>query len=74
MKRNVDDRIAWMAVKGGNFLVKSFYFKMFQGRLEGGCYLEFMGSKKSKFFCLGSNLERDLTYGQYEEVRLEFGE
>ena len=29
-------------------------------------YLEFLGSNKSEFFCLGSNLERDSNYGQLE--------
>ena len=37
-------------------------------------YLEFLGSNKSEFFCLGSNVERDSNYGHSEEGRVDFGE
>ena len=46
------------------------WFRFFPSK----AYLKFLGSNKSGFFCLGSNLEGDSNYGQFEEERLDFGE
>ena len=57
MRRNVE-RAMQMAMKWGSLSVKSFYFGMVQGEIRvflWGCYLEFMGSNKSEFFCMRSN-------------------
>lgn len=46
-----------MALKSGNFSIKSYYFWMERGRSD----LESIGLKVS-FFCLESNLTRNFDY------------
>ena len=50
------------ATKRDKFLIKSFYDEIVQRGLKSfwnNAYLESLGSNKSEFFHLGSNLERD---------------
>ena len=76
VSREVDNKVVWMATKGGQFSVKSFYDGMvmrssnsFLARLIWNSWAPI----KVNFFCLGNKFERDSNCRQLEEG-LDFGE